>query len=42
MSPLDTIPDPAGLGFDPDRLRRIDDHFAHYVDDGRLAGGRSR
>lgn len=26
------------LGFDEDRLRRIDRHFARYVDDGRLAG----
>ena len=26
------------VGFDPDRLRRIDQHFARYVDDGRLAG----
>jgi len=38
MSALDTTPDPAALGFDPGRLRRIDDHFARYVDDGRLAG----
>ncbi len=30
--------DPADLGFDADRLARIDRHFAHYVDDGRLAG----
>src|SRR3954462_4439998 len=29
--------DPASLGFDPDRLARIDRHFARYVDDGRLA-----
>src|SRR3954453_10524845 len=29
---------PAELGFDADRLRRIDRHFARYVDDGRLAG----
>lgn len=33
-----TTIDPAEAGFDPDRLQRIDDHFAHYVDDGRLAG----
>jgi CubicO group peptidase (beta-lactamase class C family) len=26
------------VGFDPDRLRRIDRHFARYVDDGRLPG----
>jgi CubicO group peptidase (beta-lactamase class C family) len=30
--------DPAEVGLDPDRLRRIDRHFARYVDDGRLAG----
>ncbi len=30
--------DPAELGFDADRLRRIDQHFARYVDDGRLVG----
>jgi CubicO group peptidase (beta-lactamase class C family) len=30
--------DPAEVGFDPDRLRRIDEHFARYVDDGRLTG----
>ena len=30
--------DPAEAGFAPDRLRRIDGHFARYVDDGRLAG----
>jgi CubicO group peptidase (beta-lactamase class C family) len=35
-TPVET--DPAELGFDPSRLRRIDDHFARYVDDGRLAG----
>ncbi len=26
------------LGFDADRLRRLDAHFESYVDDGRLAG----
>ncbi|MCW2817345.1 MAG: hypothetical protein JWR42_132 [Marmoricola sp.] len=26
------------VGVDPDRLQRIDQHFARYVDDGRLAG----
>jgi CubicO group peptidase (beta-lactamase class C family) len=26
------------VGFDPDRLKRIDTHFARYVDDGRLPG----
>ncbi len=30
--------DPDALGFDPDRLARIDGHFARYVDDGQLAG----
>ncbi len=30
--------DPDKLGFDPARLARIDEHFARYVDDGRLAG----
>ncbi len=30
--------DPAAVGMDPDRLARIDTHFARYVDDGRLAG----
>src|SRR3954454_13184690 len=29
--------DPITLGFDVDRLARIDRHFARYVDDGRLA-----
>lgn len=30
--------DPAELGFDPARLRRIDAHFGRYVDDGLLPG----
>src|SRR3954470_2899880 len=30
--------DPAEVGLDADRLRRIDAHFAPYVDDGRLPG----
>ncbi|MGD0700375.1 MAG: serine hydrolase domain-containing protein [Trebonia sp.] len=30
--------DPAEVGLDAGRLRRIDDSFAKYVDDGRLAG----
>jgi CubicO group peptidase (beta-lactamase class C family) len=30
--------DPAEVGLDPERLRRIDRHFARYVDDGRLPG----
>jgi CubicO group peptidase (beta-lactamase class C family) len=33
---LDT--DPADVGIDAGRLSRIDDHFASYVDDGRLPG----
>jgi CubicO group peptidase (beta-lactamase class C family) len=32
------ITDPWELGFDSDRLQRIDRHFGAYVDDGRLAG----
>ena len=30
--------DPAEVGFDPQRLDRIDAHFRRYVDDGRLPG----
>jgi CubicO group peptidase (beta-lactamase class C family) len=30
--------EPDEVGFDPDRLTRIDRHLARYVDDGRLAG----
>jgi CubicO group peptidase (beta-lactamase class C family) len=30
--------EPEELGFDPNRLARIDAHFARYVDDGRLVG----
>jgi CubicO group peptidase (beta-lactamase class C family) len=30
--------DPAELGLDPERLNRIDEHFAGYVADGRLPG----
>ncbi|WP_285648990.1 serine hydrolase domain-containing protein [Actinomycetospora sp. NBRC 106375] len=37
-SALKVEADPEELGFDPARLSRIDDHFARYVDDGRLAG----
>ena len=32
------IADPASLGFDPERLARIERHMARYVDDGRLPG----
>ena len=35
---LELTADPDKLGFDPARLARIDEHFARYVDDGRLAG----
>jgi CubicO group peptidase (beta-lactamase class C family) len=38
MSELKIEADPAEAGFDQDRLRRIDDHFRHYVDDGLLKG----
>jgi hypothetical protein len=38
VSELKTEAEPAGLGLDPDRLRRLDRHFARYVDDGRLPG----
>jgi len=30
--------DPSALGFDPERLARIDRHFARYVDSEQLAG----
>ena len=35
---LQPTADPAKLGFDPNRLARIDSHFARYVDAGQLAG----
>ena len=38
MSELKVEIDPAEAGFAKDRLRRIDEHFARYVDDGRLKG----
>ena len=38
MAELKVEVDPAEVGFDPDRLARIDRHFARYVDDGRLPG----
>src|SRR3954449_4905536 len=42
MTTADTVlhatTDPSELGFDADRLERIDRHFARYVDDGRLPG----
>ena len=36
MSGLKAEADPAEVGLDAERLRRIDRHFARYVDDGRL------
>jgi CubicO group peptidase (beta-lactamase class C family) len=38
VSELKAEVDPAEVGLDPDRLQRIDRHFARYVDDGRLPG----
>jgi CubicO group peptidase (beta-lactamase class C family) len=38
MSELKAEVDPAEVGLDPERLRRIDRHFARYVDDRRLPG----
>ena len=38
MSSLQIEIDPAEAGFDPERLQRVDRHFARYVDDGRLPG----
>jgi len=38
VSGLKVEVDPAEVGLDADRLGRIDDTFARYVDDGRLAG----
>ena len=38
MTDLTIELDPAEAGLDKDRLKRIDAHFARYVDDGRLAG----
>ena len=38
MSELKAEVDPAEVGFDAARLRRLDRHFARYVDDGRLPG----
>jgi CubicO group peptidase (beta-lactamase class C family) len=38
MSELKTEVDPAEAGFAADRLHRLDDNFARYVDDGLLAG----
>ncbi len=38
MTELKPEVDPAEVGLDADRLRRIDHHFARYIDDGRLPG----
>ncbi len=38
MSELKVEVDPAEAGFVPERLKRLDDHFTGYVEDGRLAG----
>ena len=38
MPGLDPDINPSEAGFDAERLRRIDRHFARYVDDGRLPG----
>ena len=38
MTELTIQVDPAELGLDKERLKRIDAHFAGYVEDGRLAG----
>jgi CubicO group peptidase (beta-lactamase class C family) len=38
MSELKVEIDPVEAGFAKDRLRRIDENFARYVDDGRLKG----
>ncbi|MFG1946557.1 serine hydrolase domain-containing protein [Nonomuraea sp. NPDC048826] len=38
MGELKVTCDPEDVGLDPARLRRIDAHFAPYVDDGRLPG----
>lgn len=38
MTELKVEVDPADVGFDAQRLERIDSHFRRYVDDGRLPG----
>src|SRR5437763_8726685 len=38
MAELKVEIDPAEAGFDAARLARLDTHFGHYVDDGRLPG----
>ncbi len=38
VTELKTEVDPAAVGLDAERLRRIDSHFKRYVDDGSLPG----
>ena len=38
MNELKVDVDPAEVGLDAERLKRVDAHFAGYVDDGRLPG----
>ena len=38
MTSLKVETDPRQAGFDPERLARIDAHFAGYAEDGRLPG----
>ncbi len=38
MAEFEVDTDPGDVGFDAERLRRVDAHFRRYVDDGRLAG----
>ena len=38
MGELKATIDPKEVGLSAERLARIDDHFRHYVDDGRLPG----
>ena len=38
MSNLEITQDPTSLGLDPQRLDRIQTHFAKYVDEGKLPG----
>ena len=38
VSKLQVTIDPKEVGMSADRLKRIDEHFQQYVDDGRLPG----
>src|ERR1700761_6884975 len=38
MADIEIEAEPKEVGLDPERLARIDRHFARYVDDGRLPG----